>query len=609
MKKKLLSVLLIMTVFFQVCVVPAEAAGSITDLNEKECEIIGIKEKELMDVTASKEEWEAKLEKILTEEEVTELNSYQVYSTGFSHEQWQMLEGRELTEEEVAELERQEAITEKMRMYFEARGWIYNKGSYTKTIDNVVYKFVYGTHYLIEQYFQDEQHNRQICVTQSPEASGILELQAEIDGYPVTNIAMDAFSHNDNITNVIIPEGVKDIGISAFYDCGNLVTIEFPETLRSIDCAAFDDTPALRDVILPASLKLIGWSAFQRSAESITFKGNAPEIHYNSDALVVSDNTTLYYYSNTFGWHADRWKDLNLQVLDGGSSASLEAEEIQITTREITLKTDGKADGYRESVTLEVSIHPEEISKDALLWKSSDTNVVNIRPDGTIIAGITEGTATVTVTCDNAKAEVTVHTVLDNIDPIDPPQSELPYKDVKQGDWYYDYIYDAYEKSLMTGLDKITFGPNENLARAQFATILYRMEESPEVTYSETFPDVHSNQWYTSSVIWANQEGIVTGYSNNGYFGTGDNINREQLATMMYRYANFKEYNTEEKVDFSKFKDASKVNGFAKEAMQWAVGTGIITGKDNGTRLDPQGSATRAECATIISRFLKQYNE
>lgn len=98
----------------------------------------------------------------------------------------------------------------------------------------------------------------------------------------------------------------------------------------------------------------------------------------------------------------------------------------------------------------------------------------------------------------------------------------------------------------------------------------------------------------------------MTGYSN-GNFGPGDYINREQMATMMYRYAESKAYDIGQKADISKFNDASSVSDFAQEAMEWAYGTGIITGKYGETMLDPKGNATRAECATIMMRFCERY--
>ena len=161
----------------------------------------------------------------------------------------------------------------------------------------------------------------------------------------------------------------------------------------------------------------------------------------------------------------------------------------------------------------------------------------------------------------------------------------------------------------MTGLDKTHFGPNDSLARAQFALILYRINDEPEVDYEEIFPDVEDGAWYTDAILWAADTGVVTGYTDTGKFGPADKINREQMAVMMYRYANYKEYESDDPVDISGYKDAEKVNTIAQKAMEWAVGNGIISGKDGGTVLDPQGNATRAECATIIMRFLEKFEK
>ena len=184
---------------------------------------------------------------------------------------------------------------------------------------------------------------------------------------------------------------------------------------------------------------------------------------------------------------------------------------------------------------------------------------------------------------------------------------DMPFEDVHETEWFYNYVKYVNCNELMTGLNPKQFGPGQTLARAQFATILYRMENQPAIEYTGKFPDVADGIWYTDPILWASEAGVVTGYTNTGLFGPADNINREQMAVMMYRYAKYKKYDTSEMADFSKFADAGKVNEFAKEAMQWAVGTGIITGKDNGTRIDPQGNAARAECAAIIMRFCEKY--
>ena len=160
----------------------------------------------------------------------------------------------------------------------------------------------------------------------------------------------------------------------------------------------------------------------------------------------------------------------------------------------------------------------------------------------------------------------------------------------------------------MTGMGNGEFNSTGTLARAQFATTLYRMSESPDVEYTDKFKDISEGEWYTNAILWANKAGVANGYAN-GNFGPGDKINREQMATMMYNYAKSEGYDTSGRADISGFQDASNVNTFAKEAMEWAVGAGVIKGKDNGTKLDPQGNASRAETATIITRFSRNVEE
>lgn len=178
-----------------------------------------------------------------------------------------------------------------------------------------------------------------------------------------------------------------------------------------------------------------------------------------------------------------------------------------------------------------------------------------------------------------------------------------PFADVKYSDWYGENVSLVYLSSLMTGTSDSIFSAGDTLARAQFATIVYRLAGEASVTFNNVFPDVPEGAWYTDAVIWANKNGIITGYETTGKFGPGDPINREQLATMLYRYAQIQGYNVDDKADISGYPDWGYVNDFAQEAMQWCVAKGIITG-DNGN-LSPQKSASRAECATMIMRFLQ----
>jgi len=180
--------------------------------------------------------------------------------------------------------------------------------------------------------------------------------------------------------------------------------------------------------------------------------------------------------------------------------------------------------------------------------------------------------------------------------------AELPFTDVRSGAWYYNYIQYVYDHKIMTGLSSTIFGPENSLPRAQFAVILYRMEGSPAVAYSPKFPDVSKGAFYASAVLWASEKGIVSGYGN-GKFGPADVITREQIMAMMYRYAvNCKGYDMSEVNDLSSFPDRAKVSSFAVSAVMWAVGAGLVSGDHNN--INPQGSATRAQCAAIIVRFL-----
>lgn len=189
---------------------------------------------------------------------------------------------------------------------------------------------------------------------------------------------------------------------------------------------------------------------------------------------------------------------------------------------------------------------------------------------------------------------------------------KLPYDDVEEGTWYYDAIAYNYYAGTMTGLKPDHFGPADTLVRAQFAAVLHKMNDEVEVEYTDKFSDVTEPDWFKNAVLWAAENEIVTGYTGTDLFGPNDVVTREQMATMMYRYAkNFKEYEVSADGDCSKFPDAESIQPFAQEAMKWAVKEEIITGKtiDGVLLLDPQGSANRAECATIIQRFLEKYGK
>ena len=132
------------------------------------------------------------------------------------------------------------------------------------------------------------------------------------------------------------------------------------------------------------------------------------------------------------------------------------------------------------------------------------------------------------------------------------------------------------------------------------ATIIYRLEKEPDVVFRQIFADVPDGQWFTKAVTWGSINEVVWGY-DNGNFGPGDNVTREQLISMLYRYAAKKGFDVSGRTDLSTFADADKVSGYAKDAMSWAVGKGIVTG--SGSKLNPEGTATRAHFAVFLYRY------
>ena len=177
----------------------------------------------------------------------------------------------------------------------------------------------------------------------------------------------------------------------------------------------------------------------------------------------------------------------------------------------------------------------------------------------------------------------------------------ITFSDVKETDWFYKGVSYVVENGMMNGVGDNQFAPNAPLTREMLAVVLYNMEKQPESTGVNPFADVKADMWYTDAIVWANANGIVAGYDDST-FGLGDSITREQLATILYRYAQLKGYDVTEKADLTGYTDSTAISGYAVEAMQWANANGIVNGMTE-TTLAPQGTATRAQVATMLMNF------
>lgn len=178
----------------------------------------------------------------------------------------------------------------------------------------------------------------------------------------------------------------------------------------------------------------------------------------------------------------------------------------------------------------------------------------------------------------------------------------LPFTDVNSDDWFLAAVQYVYENDRMAGTSSTTFQPEVNLTRAMAAQVLYNLEGQPAVTGDTTFTDAaDAGEWAVKAITWAEQTGVVAGIGD-GLFAPTANVTREEFAQMMYNYASYKEYDLTQEGDLSRFEDASAISGWAETAMSWANGNGLINGHDDGT-IDPQGTTTRAQAASILMNF------
>ena len=178
--------------------------------------------------------------------------------------------------------------------------------------------------------------------------------------------------------------------------------------------------------------------------------------------------------------------------------------------------------------------------------------------------------------------------------------SETKFNDVSANDWFASAVDYVTGKGMMNGTADNTFSPKANTTRGMVVTVLYRLENQPS-TSAASFTDVASGAYYANAVAWANANGIVSGYGS-GKFGPNDKVTREQLAAILYRYAQYKKYDVSGAKSLDGYTDAQSVSSYAVPALQWANAAGVVTGK-SGSKLDPKGYATRAEVAAMLMRF------
>lgn len=306
------------------------------------------------------------------------------------------------------------------------------------------------------------------------------------------------------------------------------------------------------------------------------------EISQHLVNAVVSENKTFENHTYAYAWEAER--KTSTPPSPGGSGG--------VSTYAITVEDseNGEVESSRTRAargdTVTLTVTPDEgYELDTLTVTDSKGEELELTNKG---GG--------KYTFEMPSGKVTVEAEF-----VQEEAAELPFTDVPENAWYYDAVAYAYENGWMNGTTSTTFAPGSTTSRGMIVTILHRIEGLPSIQESSAFLDVPLDAWYADAVDWAAEHGIVEGYSDTA-FGPNDPITREQMAAILYRYAQYKGYDVSAKADLNKFTDADEISNYALEALQWANAEGLINGKGDGV-LDPRGQASRAEAAAILTRF------
>jgi len=441
-------------------------------------------------------------------------------------------------------------------------------------------------------------------------------LQSVVIPNSVIKIGDSAFEFCKNITEIDIPDQVTEIGESAFERSG-LTSISLPSGITEIKKGTFWNCRSLTEILIPDSVKKIGEEAFfgcQMSElaipDSVTEIGNGAFSYCDKLARITIPHGVKIINGLTF-CVCTSLAELTISngVTEIGPGAFLGCDSLT----EVTIPDSVKRVGCEafvscdklKSVTFEgdapqVIKAPQQISDSD--YYGYDKSPLKERPFNWVVTVYyPSGNKTYT---EEIKAEYGLYLNWEEKKAVD---TQLPFVDVDSDSWFSEPVEYVYKHGIMTGLDTTHFGPTVKVSRAQVAAILHRMEGEPAIGYDSTaFKDVADGMFYTSAAMWAKKTGVIAGY-DNGNFGPADNITREQMSVILFRYAQYKGFDTTATDNLSKFPDKNKVSSFAKEGISWAVGTGLITG-DQGN-ISPQGYAERAQAAAILQRFMTAYRE
>lgn len=328
----------------------------------------------------------------------------------------------------------------------------------------------------------------------------------------------------------------------------------------------------------------------KKSGWMYTVNGKHPNQGLKNWTLNDGD-VVIWHYVNDYSCEvADWFNDSQYPSLGDGSYYNSWLRAADISPEQYVNELLGKILKVGKNGTVEPKLTFQHIGKSVTFTFKPDTGykVKDVKVNGKSVGAVK------TYTID----KLTVSTRIE----VEFTNGKLPFTDVRESDWFYEDVAFAYENGLFAGTSDTTFSPNASMTRAMLVTVLYRLEGQPAVNGRSGFSDVQYNGYYEDAVTWAADNGIVNGTSTTT-FSPNANVTREQMAAILYRYAQYKKYNTAASSSLNGFTDQASVSGYATASLEWAVAEKLVNG--SAGKLMPTGNATRAQVAAILHRFVE----
>ena len=450
-------------------------------------------------------------------------------------------------------------------------------------------------------------------------------------------ILKGAFENCDLITSVILENDVTGIGEYAFNRCTSLMSITIGDGVTNIGDGAFSYCTSLQNITLPESVTSISDNAFE-GCDYIAIKCNCgSEAFYYAKRKNLSLSWTCteqlnnYVYNNDATCTEDGTKTAVCDICE--TPRTLKADNTALGHSFTNYASDNNAtcieDGTKtkkcrrcetaETITDENSalghlfnnyFRNEDATCTAdgtMTSKCFRCDAINTIVDKDSALGHTAGEWQITkepklgVEGEKVKCCTVCNEILET-DSIPALIKEMTFTDVKTEHWYYNAVEYCFMEGIINGVGNNKFAPQTELSRAMLVRIFWNMEGCPKPT-GDYFTDIGTDRWYTDAVNWAAENGIVAGMDSE-HFCPEKSITREQLAAIMHRYSAYLGNDVSDRADLNNYVDADEISDWAYESLEWAVSVGIISGRSE-TLLTPKGTATRAETASIIMRFLE----